>query len=370
MTPRERIITTMDHEMPDRLPMHYWGRPDVDRALLQHLDLPDMAALAERFGFDGWAGAGLGLSFPEWDARADKKTRHGDWPGAGRPYVWHDDSTFEDEWGVIQRVGADGRYVEYIRGPLQDATDADEYDFPGPDRIVDTPDLPQRVQELKDKGLFVQAGVEQPYKTAWRLRGMEQNLMDYVINLDFKEKLYDRIYQTWEEICRRVVSAGVDMLSIGGDIAMQDRLIMSVDSWREMEKPRLARLIRIAKDINPHVHIFIHSDGNLMEIMDDLIEIGFDVINPVQPECMDPVEVKRRWGDRITLHGCGSIQQVLPFGTVDDVRRHVVDLIENCAPGGGLVLGPSNNLQPDTPLENIVAFFDTALEYDLGRLGA
>ena len=368
MTPRERILTTLNHRMPDRLQMSYWGRPDVDRAVMGRLGLDSHAQLAERFGFDGVAGVGLGLRFPEWEARDDRVAKPGDWPGGGTEYVWHDEATFEDCWGTLWRVGRDGKYLEYVRGPLQTSTDPDEYDFPGPDRVIDAPDLASRISELKAKGCFVEAGLEQPYKTAWRLRGMEENLIDYVANPGFKERLYDRIYETWEEICRRVVSAGIDMLSIGGDIAMQDRLIMSEQVWRRVDKPRMARLIGIAKSINPDVHIFIHSDGDLRGIMDDLIEIGFDVINPIQPECMDPVETKRRWGDRITLHGCGSIQRVLPFGTTADVRRHVLRVIENCAVGGGLILGPSNNLQFDTPMENIVAFYDTALEYDLGGL--
>ena len=130
----------------------------------------------------------------------------------------------------------------------------------------------------------------------------------------------------------------------------------------------LAQLIEIGRSINPDLHIFIHSDGNLMEIMDDLIEIGFDIINPIQPECMDPFAVKRRWGDVITMDGCGSIQDVLPFGTVDDVRKHVTDLIEGCAYNGGLILAPSNVVQQDTPLENVLAFYETACEYDLSRL--
>jgi len=192
--------------------------------------------------------------------------------------------------------------------------------------------------------------------------------MDYLINRDFKEKLYDKICPLYEEICRRLVTAGVDQFEIGGDISMHDRIIMGAKTWREVDKPRIARLIAVAKSINPDVHIFIHSDGNLTELMDDLIEIGFDVINPIQPECMEPAMVKRRWGDKITLHGCGSLQKVLPFGTVADVRDHVNYLIENCGRNGGLVLGPSNNLQPDIPMENIVTFYDTALQYDLGKL--
>ena len=371
MDPRERIVKTVNHERPDRVPLKISPRDEVRRELLAHFDTDDWRVVEQNLGIEGWAGAGVAVSWPEWDAREDREVREGDWPGSASAYVWHDEITFEDNWGTIRRIGADGKYREYVSGPLEDATidDLDDYDFPGPDRLIDNPDLADRVAQLKADGYWVSAGVEQPYKTCWRLRGMEQNLMDYLIGKDFKNALYDRIYETSEEIMRRVVAAGVDQFGIGGDIAMQDRLIMSVDSWREMDKPRLAKLIAVGKEINPDLHIFIHSDGNLMEIMDDLIEIGFDVINPIQPECMDPLEVKRRWGDQITLDGCGSIQHVLPFGTVDDVRKHVTDLIEGCAHDGGLILAPSNAVQHDTPLDNLLAFYETACEYDLGRLG-
>ncbi len=371
MNPRERIEKTVNHELADQVRLKISPRDEVRRELMAHFETDDWAEVCRKLGVEGFASVRVAIAWPDWEARDDTEARPGDWPGSDQEYIWHDDRTFEDRWGTIQRVGADGKYVEQIRAPLEDADidDLEEYDFPGPDRLIDDPDLPARVQQLKEQGYWVNAGVEQPYKTAWRLRGMEQNLMDYQIGKDFKNALYDRIYETWKEICRRTVSAGVDQFSIGGDIAMQDRLIMSRESWRELDKPRLADLIATAKNINPNLHIFIHSDGNLMEIMDDLIEIGFDIINPIQPECMNPFEVKRRWGEQITMDGCGSIQQVLPFGTVSDVRKHVTDLIEGCAYNGGLILAPSNVVQHDTPIENILAFYETARDYDLSRLG-
>ena len=163
--------------------------------------------------------------------------------------------------------------------------------------------------------------------------------------------------------------AGVDMVRIVGDIAMQDRVMMGPARWRRFDKPRMAKLIRTCRAVRPELHFFFHSDGKLTELVDDLIEVGFDVLNPIQPECMDPVEVKRRWGDRITLHGCISIQRTLPFGTPSDVRREVEGLIRQCGLDGGLVLMPSNNIQPDTPLENIIACYHAARDFDVLAAG-
>jgi uroporphyrinogen decarboxylase len=367
VTSRERLLTTFRRELPDRTPTSYPGRPDVDARLQAHLGLDTWPEVLERLGVEETRGVGSRMRFPAWEARTDKLAKGGAWPGAGTEYVWHDERTFEDQWGVVWRIGSEGRYLQHISSPLEHAESPDEYDFPGPERLEWAPDLAEQVAEYQRQGYYVGAGVEQPYKTAWRLRGMEQNLADYYENREFKEKLYDKIHETWEEIARRTVSAGVDQFSIGGDIAMQDRMLITPRLWREVDKPRLARLIGIARGINPEVHIYLHSDGNLYEVMDDLVEIGFDIINPVQPECMDPAEVKRRWGDRVSLAGCGSLQQVLPKGSVRDVRNHVNWLIENCGYNGGLMLAPSNALQPDIPPENIVAFYDAAREFDLGK---
>lgn len=200
------------------------------------------------------------------------------------------------------------------------------------------------------------------------MRGMDNLLADYLINRDFLDALYDRLYAFYGEICKRLARAGVDQISYTGDIAMQDRIIMGADTWRAVDKPRVAKLIADCRAIKPDVKFFIHSDGNVTDLMDDLVDVGFDIINPIQPECMDPVAVKKRWGGRITLHGGISPQKTLPFGSTADVREEVERLIRKCGYNGGLVVFPSNVIQPDTPVENIITCFHTARDFDLKKL--
>ena len=369
MTHRERMQKVLGHERPDRTPAVLACRPEVNRQLMEHFGASSMAEVQRILGADGWAGAGVRIDLSEYRARCNGRL-DGDFMGAGREYVLHEEDVFEDEWGVVRKLGEDGKYVQWLSGPLVDADDPDEWEaFPGPDRIIDDPDLPQKVAALQAQGLFVKAGITQPYKRAWELRGMEDLLADYLANPGFVEKLWDKLVALDVELMRRFAAAGVDMIGIGGDIAMQDRVIVGPDTWRRIDKPRLARLIAEARTIKPDVHIFIHSDGKLDDIMPDLIEIGFDVIDPIQPECMDPFEVKREYGDRITLHGCGSVQRTLPFGTVDQVRQEVTALIEGCGYDGGFVLRASNAISFDCPLENVLAFFETARDYDMSQLG-
>jgi uroporphyrinogen decarboxylase len=121
--------------------------------------------------------------------------------------------------------------------------------------------------------------------------------------------------------------------------------------------------IRSALEINPKVHIFYHSDGDIEEIIPDLIEIGVDVLNPIQPECMDPAAIKKKYGDRLALWGTIGIQHTMPFGTPEDVKQEVKERIATAGRGGGFVIAPSHEFEPEVPWENILAFFQAVEEY-------
>jgi uroporphyrinogen decarboxylase len=144
---------------------------------------------------------------------------------------------------------------------------------------------------------------------------------------------------------------------------MEDRLMMSPEIWRKFLKPRLAKVFQAAKQAKPDVLIFYHSDGYVEPILDDLIEIGLDVLNPVQPECMDVGALKRRYGSRLSFWGTIGLQRALPFGTPQQVEDEVRRRIEEAGAGGGLLLSPAHVLAPEVPLENIRAMFDAAAKY-------
>lgn len=229
--------------------------------------------------------------------------------------------------------------------------------------IIDDPNLSRRVQKLKEKGVFLRGIVSQVFKTAWMLRGMENLLCDYLINRPFIEKLYDKLYGLQGEILRRMTKAGMDMIGFEGDITMQHSLLMGPDTWRAVDKPRLAKVIASCKQINPDIHVFIHSDGDVSEIIPDLVEAGCDVIDPIQPEYMDPIKIKKLYGDKITLHRCGSLQKTLPFGTSEDCIKETIAYIEQCGQNGGLILEASNTISYDVPVENVVAWYEAVRDY-------
>lgn len=130
--------------------------------------------------------------------------------------------------------------------------------------------------------------------------------------------------------------------------------------WRKYFKPRMKIIIDTLKSYSRNsIYIFYHSDGYIEPIIPDLIEIGVQILNPIQPECMNLAEIKRRYGDRLVLHGTISVQRTIPFGTVEDVRKEVISRIEECGRNGGLVIAPAHTPQPDMPIENIVAVYET-----------
>jgi uroporphyrinogen decarboxylase len=370
MAPRERILTALNHQIPDRTPTGGGFHPEVQQRLMKHFRTSRWADVEAELGLDGHEEISVRARVPEFERQAQVRTVG----QLKRKGVWLDERTYRDEWGVVQRIGESGWYEEWVSGPLADADGEDlsaveSLALPRVEDLAVPPDYDAQVRRLKERGCFVEGEIRNPYKMAWLLRGMDNLLADYLLNRDFVETLYDRLYALYGAMARREAQAGVDMISIWGDVAMQDRIVMGPEVWRAVDKPRLARLVADCRRISPGLHVFFHSDGALTDLVGDLVEIGFDVINPIQPECMDPVAIKRRWGDRITLDGGISVQRTLPYGTPQQVRAEVEHLIGRCGYNGGLVAQPSNGVQPDCSVENILACYETIKNFDVAALG-
>ena len=160
-----------------------------------------------------------------------------------------------------------------------------------------------------------------------------------------------------------MVAQGIDVLWLGDDFGTQHAMLLSPRTWREFIKERYARLIAAYKAQNPSLKIAYHCDGYIEPIIPDLIEIGLDILNPIQPLSMDPAEIKRKYGQRLSFWGTVDVQNTFPFGTVQDVENEVRERIRSVAPGGGLILCSAHRVQPGTPLENILAYYRAARQY-------
>jgi uroporphyrinogen decarboxylase len=201
------------------------------------------------------------------------------------------------------------------------------------------------------------------FEVAWYLRGMENFMVDLIADREFAETLLDAILNIRIGMAEKYARYGIDILMLGDDVSTQLEMMIHPDLWRELIKPRLAKVIRAAKQAKDDVLIFYHGDGNLQTIIPDLIEIGVDILNPVQPECMDLAVIKKQYGGRLSFWGTIGTQTTLPFGTAGDVEEAVKRNIEIIGKAGGLLLAPTHMIEPDVPWENIEAFIGAIKKY-------
>jgi uroporphyrinogen decarboxylase len=197
------------------------------------------------------------------------------------------------------------------------------------------------------------------FEKAWMLRSMERFMVDMVTNPAFVHELLDRMMELNMAMLRTLVSFDeADGFMLGSDWGAQQALLISPGLWREFIREREAVCYRLVREAGKH--LWVHSCGNIMAILPDLVEIGLQGLNPVQSEAMDLRTLKARFGRELTFWGGVSTQQTLPYGRPDQVRAEVERVIQVMAPGGGYVLGPSQQIQADVPVENILAFAEVA----------
>jgi len=239
-----------------------------------------------------------------------------------------------------------------------------EYPFPDFNEDYRWDGMQERVRELIEKDLIAVASMQMTiFEVAWYLRGMDNLMVDMLLNEDFSEALFDKITEIRIGMAGRYAKAGTDILMLGDDVSTQLDMMIDPQLWRQILKPRLAKVIKAAKDIKPDILVFYHGDGNLQKIIPELIDIGVDILNPVQPECMDPAEIKKQYGDRLSFWGTLGTQTTLPFGTPEEVREKCREMIDKVGKNGGLLLAPTHMIEPDVPWENLQAFIDAIREF-------
>jgi uroporphyrinogen decarboxylase len=188
---------------------------------------------------------------------------------------------------------------------------------------------------------------------------MDRVMEDMIVNKDFLHAYLDKLLTWVWDAGEVLVDMGVDVIWIGDDFGSQDRMLISPDLFREFFKPRYHRLFSHLRGKNRDLKFAFHTDGYNWPIIQDLIDAGVDILNPVQPKSMDPGELKKKYGKQLTFWGTIDNQETMPFGSVQDVIDETKERLRTVAPGGGLILGPAHNVQPQVPIENIMAFYET-----------
>ncbi len=362
MTHRQRVLTALCHQAPDRLPRDYWATDEVTGRLLSHFGLPDKEALLRRLGMD--------LRYVEGPAFVGQDLRR------------HEDGSTEDLWGVrrmeksVARGDHQWTYKHVVQAPLsraQTVRDIDGYDrWPS----ADWWDYSQVARQCAAHGGYavVNAGDRldrtAQLKPMMYLRGMEQTYIDLAVDQDIAEAIIRHIVEYFLQYNERVFEAArtdegfaIDIFMMGDDFGTQQGAMMSLETWRRFFRPGFAAYIELAHRYG--LKVMHHTCGSVVELIPDFIDCGLDILQSLQPQAagMDLGALRRRYGRHLCFHGGLDIQGVLPHGTPEQVRRHVQAQIAAAGDEGGYILCTAHNLQPDTPTENLLALFEAYEQY-------
>ncbi len=350
MTPRERCKTILAGNRPDRVPCDYQATREVTKRLQVEFGCASERALWERLGID--ACVQLAPIHPQ--AKED------DWHIQSLYSVWHVGTK------EVAYAGGEGIYLEAVSHPLASAEsirDVELFDWPDPN-AWDVTTLRARCQEWQ--GYPIVGGCFEPFYLYCRLRGMEQAFLDLGLNPGIVEAALERIYYIHEAIIRRSLTAAaglIDLVYVAEDLGTQNSLLMSPTAFRRFLKPWLGRMIDLVHSYG--VGVIHHDDGAIRPLLPELVEMGIDILDPIQWRCpgMEREGLVRDFGTALVFHGGIDNQQTLPFGTPDDVRREVAENIRIFSACKGYIVAPCHNIQPNTPTANILALYEAVDEF-------
>lgn len=351
MNQRELFQATCAHVPHDEFLFYMNFTPDLKRRVCEAHCLDEDANLREVFGM--YNPVGLQLQPPEGQEAPDFSVYYEDYDRPEGSYI--------NYLGVLNIPANFYHFTGYV-SPLRNAQRFDDIEsFPYPDLSEHTEEhMAEQVQTAHEEGRPAICWVGHIYENAWQIRGYQQFLEDMMDRPEWCEYILDRLMERNKIKACAAARAGADMLRTGDDVANQETMMFSPDQWGRFLKVRWAEIYEAARSIKPDIEIWYHSDGNLEAVIPELVEIGVTILNPVQPECMDPKDIKARWGDKLVLDGTIGTQSTMPWGSPEEVRSVIRQRKKDIGYDGGLILSPTHVLEPEVPLENIRAFIDEA----------
>ncbi len=345
MIPKERVLTALSRQQPDRVPTDYWAEPCVTQRLLRDLQLPDQDALLDHFEVDIRP-----LTAAEPPLR--------ELPNGIRENFWG------ERWKKVRVLETDEWF--HVDGALAGAETIEDlraHDWPTPDRFDYRP---LREQLRKYDGYPLRYGFGDNFERPSLVRGKEQFYCDLALRPEMAHFLIDKFTQFYCEDLTRALEATdgrIDIVLLLADLGTQNGLMFSKQMLDEFFTPYASKLFAIARQAG--VKAMLHSCGSVRDYIPELIEAGVDILNPIQVRAhgMVPKELKQEFGDRICFHGGIDIQQTLPRGTSQQVREEVKTRVRELGTDGGYIICSTHNLQNDAPTENIVAMYDMGARY-------
>ncbi len=329
MNRRERVVASIRHTAPDKVPYHIG------------FTAPAHHAMAKWFGREDFESS-LGNCLLILDTKAENPWRRVQGEVWADQFGVHWDRTIDTDIGTVCNVALT---AETLRShPFPDPNDPSRFD--GWQEAIDS---------AGDAFIVANLGFSM-FERAWTLAGMETVLMGMVADKAFVNALLDRILDFNLQLIEKACAWPIDGMRFGDDWGHQRGLIMGKALWKEMIGPRVRQMYQLVRSKGKRV--FIHSCGKVEELFPDLIESGVDVFNPFQPEVMDVYEMKKRFGDSLSFFGGISTQKTLPFGTVSQVKEEVKRLLEKVGKNGGYIASPAHDIPKDAKPENIAAMIE------------
>jgi len=354
MNPKQRVIDAINHKKTDRVPVDLWVTKEVMDKLCSYFHTNQTDIVMQELGID------IRLVEPEY---------------IGPKLQRSPDGKVKDIWGVVRKQidYSEGSYLEVDHYPLEgniDISDIENYPWPNPDHY-DYSVIPKTMEKYGEYAILNvgdRLNRTSVLKAAMYLRGMQQLMMDMVLNQKLLKALLDKISGYYLAHNERVFKAGeglIDIFMMGDDFGTQRGLLISPEMFREFFAPKLKEFADQAKSYG--IKVMLHSCGSIRRIIPDIIKIGVEILNPVQTnaEGMIPEELKLEYGRQLCFHGGVDIQHILPHGSIDDVKKEVEKLIQTLGKDGGYILASTHNIQIDTPVENILTMYYTALNSNL-----
>ncbi len=374
MNCRERAVAALRHIEPDRVPLDFGGRQTTlhlfaHQALMGYLGLTGPEPRIRSYH------TYLVEPDPQLLARFERVSVLF-FPKPPSSYVFKIDpatNSYVDEWGTTYHMPPNGYYYDMVAVPLEAAetpADLDKITWPDPTDPTRIAGIAEQVKAAYAGGekLVVMCGAMPGlWEHAWYMFGMEQAFVNLGGNLPLIEAFSDRVLQWqmayWDMVLKEV-GPYVDVVQLNEDLGSQTGPMMAPATFRKVYKPRLRQLIAHIKR-QTNAQVYLHSCGSIYALLPDIVEIGVDILNPVQVNAaeMDSARLKREFGKNLTFWGGGCDPVVMGTGTVQQVRDDVKRRIHDLGPGGGFIFGSVHNIQANVPPENIVAMFDAALEF-------
>jgi uroporphyrinogen decarboxylase len=337
MKPRDYIISQIEHRQTDIVPYTFVCEKEVEDNMDKYYGTQDWHKKITPY-----------MSSPIWcDTLQEVKI---------------DNTYAKDGYGSLWRMN---KMPWHLEKPVLSKPSFKDYKFPSISQFTDPiyRNIEGAIKKIKDDANSFQLinmgwGI---FEQTWRIRGFENALMDSVIEPEFYTELLERITEIYLAMIKACAEVPADAFLFGDDWGDQRGVLLGPDRWRKLIKP-------CWKKVYDEVHkqgkyVMSHCCGSIADIMEDVIEIGMDVYESVQPEAagMNTYELKKKWGDKITFWGCLGTQSIVPFGTPEEIEAEIIKLCREVGKGGGFIIAPTKPLQPGTPIENAVKVFETLI---------